>query len=91
VCANPETINLIRVALPNGETLYTTWQEALAANVAMVMTMGAEALIDWLATTEPAKILLWTGTAAAVALVGTAVLTEVMRSDPAPTRRQRRG
>jgi hypothetical protein len=76
--------------LPTGEVIYAPPNEALASNLAVVVTMGItlgmESLINHLAKKDPATVLLWMG-AGAAGLLTCAIAVGVMTPCPGRGRR----
>ena len=58
--SEPLTINLIPVMLPDGETVYTSSQEADAAKWATLLDVAIRSVAD-IATTRRERLILWAG------------------------------
>jgi hypothetical protein len=56
----PFTINLIPVMLPDGETVYTSSQEADAVKWAILLDAAIRSVAD-IATTRRERLILWAG------------------------------
>ena len=57
----PFTINLIPVMLPDGETVYTSSQEADAVKWATLLDAAIRSVADTIAATGPERLILWAG------------------------------
>ena len=57
----PFTINLIPVILPDGETVYTSPQEADAVKWATLLDAAIRSVADTIAATGPERLILWAG------------------------------
>ena len=57
----PFTINLIPVMLPDGETVYTSSQEADAVKWATLLDVAIRSVADTIAATQPERLILWAG------------------------------
>ena len=59
--SEPLTINLIPVMLPDGETVYTSSQEADAVKWATLLDVAIRSVADTIAATQPERLILWAG------------------------------